>query len=79
MEKGLISSETLHQPIVQSVIKQYSTNRTLFMSVKCTKEFRMIENNENKRKRKFMISFTSQTELALRREIICWSGICQLY
>ena len=34
------------------------------MSVKYTKEFKMIENNGNKKKRKFMISFTSQTELA---------------
>ena len=33
-------------------MKQYPTNPTCVMSLKCTKEFEMLENNENRGKRK---------------------------
>ena len=48
MEKLLISLETRHQFLAQ-FHSQHSTNPTPFMSVQCTKEFKMLYNNENRR------------------------------
>jgi len=47
-------------------MKQYPTNPTCVMSLKCTKEFEMLENNENRGKRKCVISFTSKLSCITR-------------
>lgn len=60
-------------------IYRYSTNPAPFMSVNYTEWFIILKKNENRRKRKCMISFANQLELALQKERIRWLGIHRLY